>query len=239
MSKKYISIGVLTLTSWLAIASTNVLAVTADNVVCTGCVQGSDLAKNAVTKKRIKSGSVVSSKLKDGAVINSKIATDAVTGDKIAPDAVGSTEVINDSLNDLDIANEPGLDFSDPTGNFITLGTSQADLATIDTITMTLPSAGYVTCTHSNTIFYGNATTNGRVYFWWRQGQTPNTGTTKFSSFFNLNNASGQEISISGTATFAVPAGINIFELQAYEEVTGAVSAFDNGAVCMFFPTKY
>ena len=104
MNIKYIGIGVLTLTSCLALASTNVLAVTADDVSCKGCVHGHDIKNGAVTKKKLKRDSVSTAKLQDGAVINSKIATDAVTGDKIERDAVGSFEISDGAVGTSEIA---------------------------------------------------------------------------------------------------------------------------------------
>ncbi len=57
----------------------------ATDLICTGCVQTTDIAKNAVGTAKLKNNSVGALKIKDGNVTTAKIKNGAVTYDKLAP----------------------------------------------------------------------------------------------------------------------------------------------------------
>jgi hypothetical protein len=79
----------------------------------------------------------------DNSVTTDKIAPGAVGASDLAPNSVNSANVQNGSLTDQDILNEPGLGFkvSVPTATFRSL---PADTTALDSISMTVPSAGFV-----------------------------------------------------------------------------------------------
>ena len=89
-------------------------AQTATNVICSGCVDGSDIKNRAVTKLKIEDSAVTNSKIKDRAVIQQKIAPDAVstgkiqdaavTSDKLAPNSVLSSKIKNRSVTRAKLA---------------------------------------------------------------------------------------------------------------------------------------
>lgn len=65
----------------------------ASNVVCTGCVDSTDIADGGVASVDLANGAVTSTKITDGAVTNGKI----------APDSVGSTKIIDGSVSSADV----------------------------------------------------------------------------------------------------------------------------------------
>ena len=77
-------------------------------------IDSRDIAKGAVTAKKIKNGAVKGNKIPDGALGSAKLKTNAVTSDKIADGTIVTTDladsavtgpkVANDSLNDSKIS---------------------------------------------------------------------------------------------------------------------------------------
>ena len=95
--KKQLILGALLSTAFLS--SGSVWAVTADDVDCSGCIQGDEIAKKAITNSKIKSGAVSNSKIKNNAVSSSKIKNNAVSTDKIKDRAV-TPEKLSDEVYD-------------------------------------------------------------------------------------------------------------------------------------------
>ena len=84
--KKQLILGALLATALLG--SGSVWSETADDVDCSGCITGDEIAKKAITNSKIKSGAVSNSKIKNNAVSSSKIKNNAVSTDKIKDGAV-------------------------------------------------------------------------------------------------------------------------------------------------------
>lgn len=79
--------------------------VTADDVVCTRCVDTSDIESRAVTSGKLENGAVTKNKIQNGAVKSRHIGPGQVTGGKLAPNAVTSDKIADRSirLQDLDL----------------------------------------------------------------------------------------------------------------------------------------
>ena len=75
----------------------------ATNLVCTGCVQSSDLANGAVTSAKIAGGAVTNGKIADNAVNADKIATGAITAPKIGPNAVNTSKIVTGAITSAKI----------------------------------------------------------------------------------------------------------------------------------------
>ena len=73
-------------------------AVTADDVVCTGCVGTTDLANGAVGTLKLQDGAVGTSKLQNGAVGTLKLKDGAVGTSKLQNGAVGTFKLKNDAV---------------------------------------------------------------------------------------------------------------------------------------------
>lgn len=69
----------------LALHGSPSLAQTANDVVCSKCVDTSDLAKQSVGTGKIQADAVTKNKIKDGAVTTTKIKDGSVTAAKLAP----------------------------------------------------------------------------------------------------------------------------------------------------------
>ena len=76
----------------------------ASNLVCSGCVQASDLANGAVTSAKIGGGEVTNGKLANSAVNSVKIATGAVTAPKLAPNSVNPTKITTGAISSAKLA---------------------------------------------------------------------------------------------------------------------------------------
>ena len=87
----------------------------ATNLVCTRCVQTSDIATgavtnsrlgtNAVTNARIANGAVTAAKMPAGSVNNAKVANNAVNTSKLTTAAVTEAKLANNAVNGAKIAN--------------------------------------------------------------------------------------------------------------------------------------
>ena len=91
MRKKHIFSTVVAVS--MLVLSSVTHAVTADNVICTGCVQSSDIADRAVTTKQIGLQAVNTARIADRAVTTKQIGLQAVTTGKIADGAVTETKL--------------------------------------------------------------------------------------------------------------------------------------------------
>lgn len=82
MRKSFISI--LTCLTMFGFVGSSLAGVTATDVVCTGCVNDTDIVSGAVTELKLATDAVSSAKIADGAVTDTKISSNAVTTAKIA-----------------------------------------------------------------------------------------------------------------------------------------------------------
>ena len=80
-------------------------AQTATDLVCSACVQASDLAADSVINSKIGNGAVTAAKLAAGAATNAKIANNAVTAAKLTTASVTEEKIANNAVNQLKIAN--------------------------------------------------------------------------------------------------------------------------------------
>jgi len=103
-------------TSVLALAALlapqNILAVTADDVVCDECVGTSDLAPTSVGSAKLKNGAVTTAKLKNGAVGTDKLKNGAVGTDKLKNGAVGTNKLKNGAVTYSKL--DPNVLYEDP-----------------------------------------------------------------------------------------------------------------------------
>ena len=95
--KKQLVLGALLSTALLGSAS--VWAETADDVDCSGCIQGDEIAKQAITTSKIKGNTIGEAKYKNKSVSTRKIKDNAVTTDKINDRAV-TADKLSDEVYD-------------------------------------------------------------------------------------------------------------------------------------------
>ena len=101
MKLKYI---VLSVTSSILLLSNAAFAVTADDVVCAGCVDKADIAAGAITKIKLGAAAVTTAKIKDGAISNLKLQDRSVTEAKIADRAVRARNIATGGIATGNIA---------------------------------------------------------------------------------------------------------------------------------------
>jgi hypothetical protein len=77
----------------------------ATDLVCTGCVQATDLATNAVTAAKLRADSVTGAKILDGSVAAADLAADSVDASKITDGSVTLGDLATDSVDTSKIKN--------------------------------------------------------------------------------------------------------------------------------------
>lgn len=117
----------------------------------TGAVRNSDIAKDAVTSIKIKNGEVRSSDIANGAVTSSKIRDSAVKTSDIANRAV-TADKLADSVADQLGEVTSGIEFGAVSGSI------SGTVSTIASVTVTAPGPGYVRVS-VNSYTYLNFTT--------------------------------------------------------------------------------
>ena len=86
------------LSAGLAVGVAPAALAQATDLVCTGCVQNSDLGNGAVSAAKISGGAVTNGKIANSAVNSVKLATGAVTAPKIGPGAVNASKIVTGAV---------------------------------------------------------------------------------------------------------------------------------------------
>ncbi len=90
-------------TSMLLI-SNNAFAVLADDVVCTGCIQATDIADGAIVGRTLANNSVGQGKLKSGIISTIKLKNGAVTAIKMRKNAVTTDKIVDGAVSELKLS---------------------------------------------------------------------------------------------------------------------------------------
>jgi hypothetical protein len=154
--KKQLILGALLSTALLGSAS--VWAETADDVDCSGCIQGDEIAKQTVTQKNIAKNSIGEYKIKDGAVTADKLSDEVYSALVSAQslylvDAnglqVGDTKAYTD-----DYMQNVGVLFSSPDGPVLVVTNKSNEDFETQLRTETLGYGFYLTSNCSGTKYY-------------------------------------------------------------------------------------
>ncbi|CRI63289.1 exported hypothetical protein [Thiocapsa sp. KS1] len=189
-------------------------AVTADNVICSGCVGTSDLAANAVT--------------------GAKIQNNTITGDDVA----------SETLDRNDIKDEPGIDTPFFNGTHSGMGALHALDGNYwlvqQQITITHPAPGWVHCTAQGTMrWYNNA--NPWAHLGW--SDSPSNSVAPEGYAVGNPGVPNALQPISTMRSFlVVGSGSKTFYLKAKKVdigAAGSVNYYRQGAACTYFPTQY
>ena len=219
-------------------------AQTANNLVCSSCVNGSDIANFSVSAGKLSVNSVTNPKIKTGAVTQGKIANGAVTGPKIASFSVSSGKLSANSVTNPKIAagavtsgklasgSKPaGADFVTTNENLVAIpDTGSIVLASV---TVTTPAAGTVIVNASSnfSFFVGP----GRVHC-----EIVEPGT--FSSVTALTAQGNLENNIAVYARsrgFTVGSGGSVvYDLECSEQF-GSAFASKVSLTAIFVPQRY
>lgn len=163
----------ITLVLGLSAFAGNAQAVTADDVVCSGCVGTSDLGNNAVT--------------------GAKIQNNTITGEDVA----------SESLDRNDIKDEPGIDtpFFNGTHSGVGLYSSMSPTYWLpqQQITITHPAPGWVYCLAQGTMKW-NVNGSRTGYLGWSDSSLNNVAPQGYS--FSVASASGTHQAISAMRAF-------------------------------------
>lgn len=210
----------------LSILSAHAYGVTADNVVCAGCVGTTDLANNAVTTPKIA----------NNAVSNPKIANNAVTGAKIADGTITNADVsAAANIDILKILGAAGVEYAS-LGSCSNIGNSMTNCGSV---AVTAPKAGYVVLTASAyAITFGQNTV---VEF--GVGTSANT----FTNYTRAGELDGSDTirrahPLSVSAVVPVAAGTTTFYANAMRESVFDAQAVNLGNVyltAVFVPKRY
>ena len=98
VSRSYGTLFALVLTGALAGNPSLVVAQTAKDLDCKGCVESRDVGKASVTTKKIKGGAITNGKIKKNAVTSSKIKNGEVKTADLAKGAVSNAKIKNNAI---------------------------------------------------------------------------------------------------------------------------------------------
>lgn len=172
-----------------------------------------------------------------GAPTNKRVIADAI---RITRESVDGGDIVNNTITDLDILDEAGVDYSNTSG----LGTSHNLTTTwsvINSVTITVPRSGYVTCIGMGVADWDQSTVDGDVALGWDDA----SGTVAPNSYNQVGTDptgdSDTRLGVSAMYTFSASTGSRTYYLKA--RTTSAVAnAFDfqfHGTSCMYFPSRY
>ena len=197
----------------------------------------------------IPDNSITTSKIVDGEVQAADIGPNAVGSSQLAANSVSSDHIVNGTITDVDISagagiapskidGFPGIEYTGP-GTIQTWSTGQSDTKTLATITMTIPTSGYVLLIHSG---YATFFRQGRRVY---AGVGTSTATTTYDVQLGYLDGTGSErynLPYTASGVFVVTAGTRTFYATGHGD-----AAFDSGGFNMtatsfsgiFFPVKY
>jgi hypothetical protein len=214
---------------------------------------------NSLTVNDLGAGSVGSSEVADNSIADIDIATDAVGADEIAANAVGTSEIADNTVSTVDILDnsvvnadinaaaaiatskifgDAGVEYAG-SGSLISWTAGVFDTQTTQSITMTIPTTGYVVVIHTGScVFFGDGRDISAGV-----GTTP-TAQTYGVTIGNLDGALTERYYETYTATgvFYVTAGTQTFYGNGWGN-----SLWDNSYVNMtassligiFIPKRY
>lgn len=196
--------------------STQTYGVTADNVVCVGCVGSTDLATNAVTNSKIANGAVTGLKITDGTITNADVSAAA-------------------NIDVLKILGAAGVDYAN-LGSCSSIGNTMKNCGSV---AVTAPKAGYVVLTASayaitfgqNTVVeFGVGTSPLTFTNYTRAGELDGSDTIR------------RAYPLSVSAVVPVAAGTTIFYANAMRESVFGAQSVNLGNVyltAVFVPKRY
>lgn len=194
---------------------------------------------NSITTTKIANGEVQAADIGSGAVGSSEIANNSVTSDHIVDGTITNADISSGAdIASSKINGLPGIEYTGP-GTSQTWTSGQYETKTMATITMTIPTSGYVLLIHSGCATFAG---QGRRMY---AGVGTSTSTTTYDVRLGyLDGSSGERFNIPYTASgvFYVTAGTRTFYATAHGDPT-----FDNANLNMiatsfsgiFFPIKY
>ncbi len=224
-----------------------------------GAVSEADIANSAVTSNKIATNAVSTTKIADGGVGNADLAGNSVTGNKVvdgtltnvdlANNAVTGAKVSNGSLYGADIADEPGLAFKEalPANSFNPLPPPGA--TTIDSISITVPAAGYIYVWANTTICVDHITgTTDEIYFQvsavrdninysaygFVQVSVPREAPTQASRYYMFPTDAHRPFYVASAGTYKFFANCNVSAGAGDND-----SYFDLQITAFYFPTAY
>lgn len=197
-----------------------------------------DNIKAAVNSKLDDAPDVISSThIATDAVGQSEIATNGVGSSEIVDGSVGAAEIASNAVTATDMQNEPGIKFSTSQSSY----SFTLEWQTVETLTMVLPSSGYVNCTAQGFIINANDSANIYNIFGWDHNNTTPGVAPDIQNWSNQSGAGNRYSSISSMATYIVSAGTNTFSFKIMNQqgLDTDRDFSERGYVCMFFPTQY
>lgn len=189
----------------------------ATDVICTGCVDSTDIADGTVKTQDLANKSVNGAKVQNGSLTGADVQNSGLTGADISPNSVPST----------DLSNEAGVD-SNGGNQIVALSTTAT---TVRVVTITAPSAGRVIVNASGYFRYSPSGTA-------RCSIT--TGVTLDFSALILSSSSGgfEYDSWGATRHFNKTAGTTSYRLVC-DEYAGTAFVSDTQLNAIFLPTAY
>ncbi|NOY61658.1 MAG: hypothetical protein GXP10_00650 [Gammaproteobacteria bacterium] len=203
-----------------------------------------DFGDSGISGVQIADGTVTAVEIADGSVTSAKIADGSITSTEITDGSITGTDIANSLLASADLKDEAGVDFyngvsSDASGSGrIDLTT---DWTTANSITLSVPAAGNVTCIGSGYLDWDLGTWSDDALLGWSSSPT---GVPVGVQILNFPGTADNTTLIPMTSmyTFTVSMGTQTFYLRSKISSGTATDVdfiYGVGSACMYFPTSY
>ena len=206
-----------------------------------GAISAADLADASITTAKILDGTIVTADLANSTVTSAKIGDGNVTSAKIADGTITNADVnAAANINISKILGASGVEFSYPSDTeYKTWGAGQYQMQTLATITMTIPTDGYVLLIHTGyTEFFslqrvmevGVGTNSSTMLNQLRVGTLDGSSTNRYIEDYSVAHV----VSVApGSYTFyALAVGESVFS-------TGTVVVAPKAFIGVFIPKRY
>jgi hypothetical protein len=158
-----VSVGYITALAILAPEQLAEAAVTATDVICTGCVGTTDIADGGITSTDLADNAVTSAKIGSGQVANSDIRTNAVTTTKISDtNGVQSVDIVDGQVGSADIA-DGGITSTDIASGAIKPNVHMVRSSTPTTIAAGSSGTATVDCPSGEILTGGGFSSSSRI----------------------------------------------------------------------------
>lgn len=215
-----------------------------------GTITAADLGTGSVTSAKIADGTIVTTDLADANVTSVKIADGTIASADVANSSITSAKIADGTITDADvnataniniskILGAAGIEFNYPS-DYKVWNAGQIQMQTMATITMDVPSSGYVLLIHSGYITFSSfqrvmevgvgTNSTGMINNAGRVGTLDGTSTNRYIESYSVSHVASVT---AGPRTFyALACGESSFS-------TGVTVVTTTAFVGVFIPKKY
>lgn len=203
-----------------------------------GGVSSAMIQNGSVTGTDIANSTITGADIQDGTITTDDIAAGTITGTNIASGSINGTDIESNSISHTDLSNEPGIAYA--TNNNIE-GVGAANFGVITSVTITIPTSGYIQVTgYSNAILYGSTSSAyASLQIDETSGGTATNTSTQYVGMNLFSTALDKYYSMTVSQIYSKAAGTYTFYLEGKRTGSGTVEFYKSTMTAVFFSTQY